>query len=355
MNHHVPLLPAASRLAAPAPALDSPMAKLDADMRFVLETHARMRSVPLELTSPRLARRQPDLEAAMGRILERSTARPSRDTVSCERISVPGAGGDLRALFVRPNNTASGPLPIIVWLHDGLFVSSDATPSETVPRMLAQRCGAIVVAPGYRQAPEHPFPAAHEDALAVWKWLMHAAAPLGGDKHLVALAGEGSGANLALNVALDGAKATGVSPKHLMMVSPVAQAVHEPDAPTGSWREARPLGTATVRWALRQLLQDVKDSEDPRINLVGRKDYKTLPETTLLLAEIDPLLGEGKALAAAIARSGASIETSIYDGVSHGFFALAAVVNKAMFAQAQATSRLNRSFRERRQSLPLKA
>jgi acetyl esterase len=105
-----------------------------------------------------------------------------------------------------------------------------------------------------------------------------------------------------------------------------------------------PIGTPAIRWFLKQATRNKQALGDPRLNLAGRGDFGGLPPTTIILAGIDPLRSEGEALADTLRRSGVWVDCTVYDGVTQGFFGLAQVVNKAMFAQGQVVRNLKESL-----------
>lgn len=85
------------------------------------------------------------------------------------------------------------------------------------------------------------------------------------------------------------------------------------------------------------------ETADPRINLVAA-DLKDLPSATIVLAEIDPLRSEGEALAKRLKEAGSDVEYKIYDGVTHEFFGMGAVVSDAKSAEKLVASRLRKAF-----------
>ncbi|HEV7277829.1 MAG TPA: alpha/beta hydrolase [Devosiaceae bacterium] len=312
--------------------------RVDADMRHVLEVLAAMEPRPLHECGVEEARLQPGPASALSRILK---APPDDSEVGMELRLLPGAGGDMRARIYTPLAPApAGGRPMILYLHGGGWVVGDLEHYDPTPRMLARRTGAVVVAVHYRQAPEHRFPAAHKDSFAAWCWMQENAAALGGDAANAAVAGEGSGANMALNLALT-AREEGVrQPRHQLLICPMAGT----DFTLPSYLEnadSRPLSSATVQWFYRKALRNRAALEDPRLNLYERHDLAGLPPATIILAEIDPLRSEGELLAQALRRSGVWVDMTVYEGVTHQFFSLGALVNKAMFAQGQAARNLS--------------
>lgn len=314
--------------------------RLDADMRHVLSVLGQMGGKPIETLRTPEARAQPRLDMALRRIL-----RDSHDEqgIGMEMRLIPGPSGDIRARIYAPLGEGQGQRPVILYFHPGAFVLGDVDHYDATPRTLSQRTGAIVVSSHYRQAPEHRFPAAHEDAFAAWNWVREHAGSLGGDLSRLAIVGEGSGANLAVNVALRSKSAGGRLPIHLGLVTPMATLTF--DLPSHlEVVEGGPFQTETFKWAARKLLRNRDDARDPRLELIERADLGGLPPATIILAQADPLRSEGEALSDQLRRSGVWVDTTTYDGVTHGFFGLYQIVNKAMFAQGQLARNLNAAF-----------
>ncbi|MFT3707526.1 MAG: alpha/beta hydrolase [Archangium sp.] len=101
----------------------------------------------------------------------------------------------------RPRKASSGPLPIVLYFHGGgfRFMSKD---THWVFGLVYARRGYLVVNVNYHLAPDRPFPAAVEDASAVWQWLVQNAERIGGDLSRVVVAGESAGANLSAALTL---------------------------------------------------------------------------------------------------------------------------------------------------------
>lgn len=315
--------------------------RIDADMAHLLRLLEAMEPKRLETLTVPEARAQPTLKDALRRILRNPT---DDQGVDMEMRMIPGGNGDIRARIYTPHSlNALFSAPIVLYLHGGGFVIGDLESYDAAPRALAKRLGAIVVSAHYRQAPEFVFPAAHEDALAAWRWTIDNAEALGADPELRAIVGDGAGGNLAVNVCLDAQKANVPAPKHLALISPMTNT----DFGLSSFVENRatvPLNSATVEWFYGKYARDAVDLKTPQLNLIDRADLGQLPATTIILPELDPLRTEGEQFAQALRRSGVWVDCTVYDGVTHQFFNLAQAVNKAMFAQSQVTRNINSSF-----------
>ena len=316
----------------------------DADMRAVLDAHASLGPRPIETLTPDEARRQPTPADAVKKVL----LMQGRDTtperlvpgVTARQTMIAGAAGQQRAIVYTP--AGAGPFPVIVYFHGGGWVIGSPEVYDGGARGLAKQANAIVVNVDYRLAPEHKFPAQHDDALAAYRWALQNAASLGGDPRRVALAGESAGGNLAVATAFQARDAGLQRPAHVLSVYPIAQA----DTTTESYVEnanARPLNRAMMGWFARHVSRTPADLQDPRISLV-RANLAGLPGVTIVTAEIDPLRTDGEMLERALRAAGVPVERRHFEGAAHEFFGMAAVVQDAMAAQQYAGQRLRAAF-----------
>lgn len=326
-----------------------PMMRIDVDMKHLLDALAALGARPLEHSTPESARRQPKASDAVAGVLARQGREPLDDGVVTEDIAIPGAEGELPARTYRPLGLLSRLNPLVLYFHGGGFVTGDLDSHDASARAIARRTGAIVISVAYRLAPEHRFPAAHEDAWAAWQWLIGQAQDLGADPRRLAIAGEDAGGNLAFNVALRARDEHVTEPVHQLLVHPIAG--H--DLTTASYGEtlrARPIGLPAMRWRFRHLLEDEDQGADRRIDLASREDLAGAAPATIILAQIDPLRSEGEALADALEAAQVPVNCWVYEGVTQGFFGLGLIVTKALFAQADAADALAKAFGPERRS-----
>ncbi len=228
---------------------------------------------------------------------------------------------------------------MILYFHGGGWVIADKEVYDAGARGLAAESNAIVVSVDYRQAPEHKFPAAWDDALAAYRWLTKNASFIGGDPARLALAGESAGGNLAVATAIAARDAGLAAPRHVLAVYPVAQT----SLNTESYLEnaiAKPLNRAMVQWFVEHLIRSEADLKDTRLQLI-EADLAGLPPVTIINARLDPLRSDGAKLEDALRDAGVPVERRDYEGVPHEFFGAAAVLHKAKQAQAYAGQRLS--------------
>jgi acetyl esterase/lipase len=224
-------------------------------------------------------------------------------------------------------------------------VIADLDTYDASPRALCNATGAVVVSTHYRQAPEHKFPAAHEDVFGVYQWLVQNPAKLKIDSKKIAVVGESAGGNMAAAISLM-AKDKGIQmPVHQVLVYPVADMTGTPTPSLEENAMAKPLNKAMLEWFGKHLLAKPEDAKNPGLSLLLAGDkLKGLPSTTIILAQIDPLRSGGEALGKALQDAGVKVNLKIYEGVTHEFFGMGAVVDKAKDAVGVAAADLKAAF-----------
>ena len=325
----------------PAPTAATP-AKADAQMQAVLDQLAKLGGKPIETLAPAEARQQPTPADAVKALIQSrgETATPEAVAKVANR-TFPGAGGAVPIRIYTPEGT--GPMPVILYIHGGGWVIADLDTYDASPRALANAAGAIVVSTYYRQGPEDKFPAAHDDALAAYKWVLANAASLGGDPKRVAVVGESAGGNMAGYIAVAARDQKLQVPVHQVLIYPVANN----DLNSPSYIEnanAKPLNKPMIEWFVNHYLASPDQAADPRIALVKQLDLSGLAPATIILAQIDPLRSDGEAYAEKLRAAGVPVTVQRYDGVTHEFFGMGAVVDKAKQAVQLAAMRLKGSF-----------
>lgn len=314
--------------------------RTDPDMQKVLNKFTSFDAKAVEKITPTEARQQPTMADAVKGVLadEKRDSSPTAlvPGVTTSERTVPGAAGNLPATVYTP--AGSGPFPVVLFFHGGGWVFADRKVYDGGARGLAKQANAIVVSVDYRLAPEHKFPAAHDDALAAYRWLTTNATALNGDPKRLALAGESAGGNLAVATAVAAHQAGLTAPRHVLSVYPVAQSSTDTESYL-KYTDAMPLNRPMMLWFIAQVTRSPTDAKDPRIDLI-HANLEGLPPVTLINAEIDPLRDDGAQLEQALRVAGDSVERKVYEGVTHEFFGAAAVVQKAQEAQVYAGQRL---------------
>jgi len=253
---------------------------------------------------------------------------------------IAGPGGQLLLRIYTP--AGSGPFPVIVYFHGGRFVIANLDTYDASARGLTNGAGAIVVSVAYRQAPEHRFPAAVDDAFAAYRYVVANAASFGGDPKRVAIAGESAGGNLAAVVAIL-ARNHGVQmPIHQLLVYPDVNQTFDTDSVEQNITTI-PLNKAALFYFRGYYLNNSSDIGNILASPL-RADLHRLPPATIINADIDPLRDDGANYAAKLKASGVPVTRTVYSGVTHEFFGMGAVVDKARAAMAQANAALRAAF-----------
>lgn len=319
-----------------------PTLDADPDMRRVLDVLQSLEGRPIEDCTPEEARLQPTPTDAVLRVMQEKGLDPLAG-VDTEDIQIPLSHGSNPARVYRSTGAMGvGPQPVILYFHGGGWVIADLDTYDATPRSLARQTGAVVISAHYRQAPEHKFPAAHDDANATYEWLLANAGVLGVDAERIAIVGESAGANLALNVSRHAARHQLGLPRYQVLVYPVASN----DLHSASYHQnsnAKPLSRPMMRWFIEHVTSSPADVQDPRLNLV-ESDLAGLPPTLVITAGIDPLRSDGSKLVQALQSAAVPVEHHDYAGVTHEFFGMSAVVAAARQAQAAAAENLKAAF-----------
>ncbi len=276
-----------------------------------------------------------ELTPAAAREQRAALLRPSPEPIA--EIRNLDAGG-VGARFYRPNRTRSSGL--LVWFHGGGWVLGDLESHDDLCRSLANRGGFRVLSADYRLAPEHPYPAAVDDARTVVAWARDHAAELDCDP-LIAVGGDSAGANLAAVVSN-------------RPVAPICfQALVYPvtDARMGSasWDELATgynLTASGMAWFYRHYLAASASPDDPEVSPLLEDDARlaSAPSALVITAEYDPLRDEGGAYAARLAQAGVATSHIRFDGQVHGFFSMFGLLDDARSAQALVAEAVHTAF-----------
>lgn len=236
-------------------------------------------------------------------------------------LAIPGPAGPIEARHFVPREAPAG---LLVYFHGGGWVMGDINDYDPLCRMLATACGVAVLNVGYRLAPEHPFPAAVEDACAAIDW---AAANLLDGRPLV-LAGDSAGGNLVA-VATQEARRRGGPPIALqVLVYPVTD--HDFTRPSyDEHGTGYLLGRDEMAWFWDHYVPERALRDDPRASPIRAADLSGLPPALFVIAEYDPLRDEGLAYAERLAAAGVPVTVRVFDDVIHGFFGYATYAERA--------------------------
>ena len=319
------------------------MGKPDPQMKAVLTSLAALHGRPIEKLTPQEARKQPTPADAVKALLKKQGESTAPEPVGkVEDTTVPGPGGDIPVRVYTPKG--DGPFPVIVYYHGGGWVIATIDTYDATPRALVNLTNAVVISVEYRKAPEHKFPAAHEDAYAALQYVAQNADKYDGDPKRVAVVGESAGGNMASAVCLLAKQRNGALPIYEVLVYPVASGtLNWPSVQENA--NAKPLNKPMLQWFFKYTLNSPDDAKNPLLDLVNA-DVSGLPPATVVTAQIDPLRSEGQAYAKHLKDAGIYVRYMNYDGVTHEFFGMSAVVDKAKAAQQFVADGLKTAFNE---------
>ncbi|HEY0411698.1 MAG TPA: alpha/beta hydrolase [Allosphingosinicella sp.] len=229
---------------------------------------------------------------------------------------------------------------LLVYLHGGGWVVGDLDLEDAPLRRLA-RSGVRILSVDYRLAPEHPYPAALDDVLSVWRWLTGGQTDLPLDGPGIGLGGASSGANLALGTSLRLRDGAGPGPAFLLLMYG-AYAGGEETPSYLAFADGRfGLPRAAMDWFWRAYAgRDLVDADCYAAPL--RCDLAGLPPTFLNYAELDVLRDDSVRLAERLRAAGVRVEERGYRGAIHGFTQYAkhcALARRALDDAAEAVAR----------------
>jgi len=242
---------------------------------------------------------------------------------------IPGPEGNIPVRVYTPEGKR--PLPVLVFFHGGGWVLCDLESHDALCRALANAVPAVVVAVGYRLAPEHKFPAAAEDAYAAVRWTAENAAAIAADPRRIAVGGDSAGGNLAAVVALMARDRGAPALAQQLLIYPVI----DPGLDTRSQHENADgyfLTRETIGWFWAHYLRDEADRRHPYACPLAATDLRDLPPALVITAEFDPLRDEGETYAARLREAGVPVRHTRYGGMIHSFVNLMATFDQARTA-----------------------
>lgn len=255
-----------------------------------------------------------------------------------EERSIAGAAGQIPVCIYRPVGASRGTLH---YIHGGGWSAGDLSLTDPLARRLCRDLEMVVVTSSYRLAPEHPFPAAYEDALAAAAWVRDYVEDLGGRALPLVIAGDSAGGNLAAaaciglreadDVAL-GLSSTTVSPRQFDLQLLLYPAV---DLRPSAWEfpsrkaDADPTLRAASLEQIYPAYAGNSDSGDWRLSPLAADDLATLPRAIIVVLGVDPLRDEALQYAQRLMAAAVVAEVIELDNLTHGFAHMASIVPAA--------------------------
>lgn len=251
------------------------------------------------------------IDVARARVTANARVAGGRQPIGSVR-SVDAGGVPARLYVPRQDSDA-----LLVWFHGGGWVIGELDTYESVCRVLAEKAGVRVLSVDYRLAPEHTFPAANDDCLAAYRWVVEHAAELGADPSRLAVGGDSAGGNLAADVALQAA-AEGLPLAFQLLVYPATDGTGSSRSRT-LFREGFFLTGVLLDRAVASYTPTPEQQLHPRFNLLAAEVPAGVAPAYICTAGFDPLRDEGEAYADKLADAGVEVELERFSGQIHGF------------------------------------
>jgi acetyl esterase len=307
---------------------------LDIQMKSLLDAMAASKNPAFHTLTPQEARRI-------------AAARPQpgepEPVAKVEDRMIPSAGGDLPIRIYTPAGVP--PFGVLVYFHGGGWVLGNIAMTDQPCRLLANASGCMVVSVEYRLAPEHKFPAGAEDCYAAAKWVAGNTAALGIDPMRIAVGGTSAGATLAAVVALMARDRGGPHLAYQLLVYPATTAELTTESHSQFAKDNYyVLSRADMEWFWGHYLANDEDRRNPYACPANAKSLSGLPPAFVITAEYDPLRDEGEAYAARLSNQGVSTMLKRYEGVTHGFFGMPGLLERAKVAIGDAADALRNAI-----------
>lgn len=266
---------------------------------------------------------------------------PAESVAKLEERMIPVKDGEIKTRIYTPEGPED--FPIFIYLHGGGWVFGDLNTADSPCRSLANQAKCIVVSIDYRLAPEHKFPTAHDDCYEAAIWVANHAKEWRGDPTRIVIGGDSAGGNLAASVTIKARDLKG--PKFLSQV--LIYPVTDLSFSTLSYEENGEgyfLTHESMAWFAQQYFENEEDKLTVYAAPLRSKDLSGLPPALVITAEYDPLRDEGLDYANRLHEAGVQVESTCYEGMMHGFFWMAGIMNKGKQAIEQVSRHLHSAF-----------
>jgi acetyl esterase/lipase len=296
-----------------------------------------MEAVPFQLTT------DGGVEEARRRF--REVPRPEvHPEVRSENRVIDGPAGPIPIRVYRPAVDSDSPLPVVVFLHGGGWSVGDLDTYDGLARRHVVGADAIVISIDYRLAPEHPYPAAVEDAWAATQWVAEHAPDLGGDPDRLAVAGDSAGGNLAAVVA-QLARDAG-RPRIVFQLLWYPATTFDTSLPSFTENAHAPiLDVDGCKGCTRWYIGDLDTSNIPATLAPAlAKDLTGLPAAHIAVAGHDPLRDDGIRYAELLGAAGVPVELHNAESLVHGYAGYDGIVPAATEAVERALLSLRRAL-----------
>ncbi|GJD51874.1 Acetyl esterase [Methylobacterium crusticola] len=295
------------------------MTAIHPDVQALLDLIREAGSPPLDALPPEQGRR--------AYLAGRRSLQPPPDPVALVRdLGVPTPAGPVPLRLYRGAGTApDAVLPCLLYLHGGGWVLGSIESHDWVCRRLANLTGACVASVEYRLAPEHPFPAAVEDAAAALAFVAREAEGLAVDPARLAVGGDSAGGNLAAVLALMGRDGSAPASVLQVLLYPAVDLAMTGESYERVTRDM-PLTAATMRYFVDHYTPDARDRTDWRASPLRAASLAGAPPALVLTCGHDPLCDEGRLYAHRLEREGVPVTALHLSDQTHGILTMSRIV-----------------------------
>lgn len=292
---------------------------LDPQLAAILQLEELRGAVDISRSEPAVARRK--LERVF-KLLDL----PHERGVDVRALKVAGATGPLPARYYAPFGLQK-PSPLIVFFHGGGMVTCGLDTHDAFCRRFVLQAGVRLVSVDYRLAPEHPFPAAPDDACAAFKDLAARAVDLGADANRLAVMGDSAGGNLSAVVS-NRLKQEATRPALQVLIYPATELTGS-HASHKTFADGFFLTHREMNWFMGHYLPAGTDWSTPDASPLSEKDLSGVCPALVYTAGFDPLRDEGKAYADKLVGAGVTAQYREFPSMVHGFIQMGGAVDAA--------------------------
>ncbi|MEZ5945439.1 MAG: alpha/beta hydrolase [Hyphomonas sp.] len=277
-------------------------------------------------------------------VASRAIEKDAPEMADVSHIMVAGGAGQRKARLYTPLGAGIAPGPGILFFHGGGFVIGDLDSHDMLCRRLAEGARCRVLSVDYRLAPEHKFPAAHDDALAVWRWVQENAAKVGMDAERLAVSGDSAGGNLSAYLAQEMNRTGGPAPAFQLLLYPLVQFADIRTKKMPVQESGFFISANLFEFFRDSYIGEEAERMDLRVSPLFSppEAFRGLPPAHFVLCGWDPLHDEGLAYADKMASFGVPVTVREYPGMVHGFMnltALSEAIRTAIRDAGQVTGR----------------
>ena len=255
-------------------------------------------------------------------------------------VMLPGPHGDIPCRFYYPEGVDQP--ACIIYLHGGGFMQGSLNSWDHFLRDLVRQSNVAVLSVDYSLSPEHKFPVAFDETVAMVRLMARDGAKHGIDPRRLAVGGDSAGANLALAAAL----ALRDAGEKALSFQLLIYGVYSADVESPSWQRfgrGAGLSQTQFRWILETYLEDPAQQTDWRVAPL-LADLKGLPPAHLIVGSLDPLLDDSNKLAAKLKEASVPADLTIYQGINHGFIRYGRLIRTSRNAIADCAAALKRAL-----------